>query len=439
MTEWRGLFWLPSNSVDEANRVEGILRHSDEGTHLELLSKRLAGDLPGTKEAWRHRVVGMLAGELFVRMDGCRHLRTTNYAMRRTARLAFSVNGDVFVGSDQEIVSPAEIQAQEDHVEIEGLPEWFASALSHPHSSIPYLTGIPLKRSTRVDAQVEGDSLRVDLDDGFELRAHNTLYWGSDGLFDLSVRQATVATIRAPGLVRAGILLHMVRPLVDLLRFVSGENCRVRSAYLYRTDRSLPDRLGGGPVGVRLLTGGVGHNFTGWGDMLFRWRDIAGCEDALISNWYRLHSRKKYALRVLDRVVSHGESAEAGIVLMVGAIQALTPHRGTKRYENFLRSLELEGWGLDVAAIGQRISDFRNAPAHGRALPKDEDVLSTYRFVVASMRIYFLRGMGFTCEQVLRIARRHREVREGLGLREEGLDVQAQNKMLQPGWIMTGR
>ena len=319
----------------------------------------------------------------FVSMNGCDHTGTTFHSMRRKTRMAFTVSGHVFLSNDEELVLPDEISAHQAYVEIVGLPEWFASALSCPYASIPYTTGIPLTRNARVEAECDDSDFEMSLDDDFKLHIHNTLYWGSNGLFDLNVRQATVVQIRAAGLVTADCMLEKVRPLVALVRFLSGENCVVRNAYLFRMDRALPESYGGGPIGVRLLTGEQGHQFAGWGEMLFRWRDIAGHENTLIRNWYRIYAEKKYALRLLDRVVSQGESAEGGIVLMVGAMQALTSHTGKKRYEKFLRDLGLESWGIEVASIGERISNLRNAPAHGRQLPTDRHIVSTYRFVVA--------------------------------------------------------
>ncbi len=88
---------------------------------------------------------------------------------------------------------------------------------------------------------------------------------------------------------------------------------------------------------------------------------------------------------------------------------------------------------------GNAGSNLRNAPAHGRQLPTDENIVSIYRFVVAAMRVYFLRKMGFSEEQVFRMAQRHRGVREGLGLPQENLNTDAHNEMLKPGWIMEGR
>ena len=120
-------------------------------------------------------------------------------------------------------------------------------------------------------------------------------------------------------------------------------------------------------------------------------------------------------------------------------MQALTSHTGEERYENFLRDLGLKSWGIEVATIGKKISNLRNASAHGRELPADENIVSIYRFVVAALRVYFLRKMGFSEEQVFRIAQRHRGVREGLGLPQENLDTVAHNEMLKPGWIMEGR
>ena len=442
MNNWTGLFWLPSDGDRDADHVEGVLKHSREGTYLELYSERLHVEfslVPSSKDNWRRRVVGKLADGLFVSMEGCAHTGTTHYAMRRKARIAFSVRGNVFLSSDEELVSPNEISANEVHVEIGGLPEWFASALSHPHSRFPYTTGIPLTRTTRVDAGCDDSDFEVDLDDDFKLGIQNTLYWGSEGLFDLSVRQATVARIRATTPVRADLMLDKARPLLELVRFLSGENCVVRSAYLFRTDRTLPEKYGGGAVGMQLLVGEQGHQFAGWGDMLFRWADIAGHEASVMRNWYRLCAEKSYALRMLDSVVSQGESAEGGIVLMVGAIQGVTSNTSKKtRYEDFLRNLGLESWGIDVATIGEQISNLRCGPAHGRPLPADKDITRIYQFVVAALRVYFLREMGFSEGQVYRMARRHFGVRRGLGLPDEDLDAAAHNEMLRPGWIMEG-
>ena len=442
VNNWMGLFWLPSEKVRDGDAIEGVLSHSAEGTRLELDSERLPvafSLVPSTKDAWRRRVVGTLADGVFVSMEECVHTGTTHYSMRRTSRVAFNVRGSAFLSNDEGLVSPNKIRAHEVHVEIEGLPEWFASALSHPRASFPYATGIPLTRNSRVEAECNDTGFEVDLDDDFKLRIQNTLYWGSDGFFDLKVRQATVARIRAAGLVSADLMLDKVRPLLKLVRFLSGENCVVRNAYLLRTDRALPERYGGGPVGVRLLIAEQGHQFTGWGDMLFRWQDIVGHEETLIRKWYRLYTEKRYALAILDRVVSQGESAEGGIVLMVGAIQALTSKSSKKkRYETFLRDLGLESWGVDVATMGEKISNLRSRPAHGQPISAEENIDSIYKFVVAAMRVYFLREMGFSGEQVCRLAKRNFGVWKGLRLPEEHLDANAHNDMNKPGWIMEG-
>lgn len=444
MSILNGQFWVPvpSTSLRDADLVEGALKHSPEGSTLELESDRLFREfalLPHKMDAWKRRVVGKVADGVFVSMAGCKPTNTIHYTMRRNPKMAFNVTGDVFLSNDEQLVSPVEINANEAYVEIGGLPEWFASPLEHPDSSGPYSTGIPLTPNVRVDAECDDSKVEVSLDDDFKLSIQNTLYWGADGFFDLRVRQATVARIYRSGDVRTDLLLEKVRPLVDLIRFLSGEDCVLRCAYLYSMDRTLPETYGGGPIGMRLLTNKQGHQFTGWGEMLFRRQDIAGYEDTFIRNWYRLYAEKRYALRLLDRVVNQGESVEGGIVLMVGAIQALTSHGSDKRYEEFLRDLGLESRGIDVTTIGEKISKLRSAPAHGRPLPTDENVASIYRFVVAAIRVYFLREMGFSDEQVFRIATRHREVREGLGLPEANLTADASNEMFLPGWIIEGR
>lgn len=436
-----GQFWIPSSCVRDADRVEGVLKHSVEGTTLELESDGLFREfalLPYKMDAWKHRVVGTVADGVFVSIAGCDHTGTTHYSMRRNPRMAFKVTGNVFLSNDERLVSPAEINANEAYVEIGGLPEWFGSPLSHPDSSVPYSTGIPLSPNTRVEAKCDDSKVEMNLDDDFKLSIQNTLYWGSDGFFDLRVRQATVARIYGAGSVGTDLLLEKVRPLADLIRFLSGKDCVLRSTYLYSMDRTLPERYGGGPIGMRLLTNKQGHQFVGWGEMLFQRKDIAGHEDRFIRNWYRLYAEKRYALRLLDSVVNQGESVEGGIVLLVGTIQALTSHGSNRKYENFLRDLGLEEWGINVKTIGEKISNLRSAPAHGRPLPTDENVASIYRFVVAAIRIYFLSKMGFSEEQLHRIATRHRGVREGLGLTQENLVADAYDEMLEPGWIIDG-
>ena len=49
------------------------------------------------------------------------------------------------------------------------------------------------------------------------------------------------------------------------------------------------------------------------------------------------------------------------------------------------------------------------------SFPSEEHIVSTYRFVVAAIRVYFLKKMGFSEEQVFRMAIRNSGIREGLG------------------------
>lgn len=441
LNSWMGRFWLPSENVRESDVFEGTLKHSYEETILEIDSDRLESIFairPSEKEAWRRRIVGQLADCLFVSIEGCYFARNTYYFLRNKARMTLNVTGNVFLTNDEDILSPERVKVVEAHAEIAGLPEWFASALSSPYPSLPYATGIPLKQKTSIKTECDERCLAISLDEKIRLQVRNTLYWSSNGLFDLNVRQATVLRLKMSNAVSIGSILELTQPFVGLLRFLSGKECTIQNTYLYRTDKALPREFGEGPVGLGMLIRGQGFQFKGWGEMLFRWQDIRGYEDILIQNWYRLYNKNKYALRLLERVVGQGETAEGGIVLMVGAIQALTHHTTEKRYENFLRDLGLESWGIDVADKGQQIACLRNMAAHGRQLPSDPDVISIYWFVVAAVRIYFLQKTGFSNEQVFRIAKRHREIREGLGLSQDDDDDTSYNEMSKPGWIMEG-
>lgn len=101
MSILNGQFWVPvpSSSLRDADLVEGALKHSPEGTTLELKSDRLFREfasLPHKMDAWQRRVVGMVADGFFVSMAGCKLTNTIHYTMRRNPKMAFNVTGDVF-------------------------------------------------------------------------------------------------------------------------------------------------------------------------------------------------------------------------------------------------------------------------------------------------------------------------------------------------------
>lgn len=173
--------------------------------------------------------------------------------------------------------------------------------------------------------------------------------------------------------------------------------------------------------------------------MLVHQRDIAGHETKILERWFRLHAEKRYAVGLLDWIMTSGTRPDAAIVLTVGAIQKLVTRnnrRGQKhQYERFLRDSGLDAWGVDVTAMSERLAELRNMPAHGDPLPAERGALETFWFVVAAMRVYFLRRIGFTEEQCHRIAIRHRGLREALKLPTPEADW---NKMNSRGWIMNG-
>ena len=189
MNKLMGVFWIPSEKVRKAELVEGVLEHSSEGTILEIDSDWLhsAFALESTiKCAWRRRVVGKLGDGVFVSMEECEHINTTHYSMQSKTRMKFKVSGNVFLSNDENIVSPDDVSAHEIYVEIVGLPEWFASALSHPFPSTPFATGIPRTRNTQIETACNDGDFEIRLDADFHLHIQNTLYWKSDGLFDLN-------------------------------------------------------------------------------------------------------------------------------------------------------------------------------------------------------------------------------------------------------------
>ena len=191
------------------------------------------------------------------------------------------------------------------------------------------------------------------------------------------------------------------------------------------------------------------HRLKGWGDMIVKQRDIEGHESRILAGWFRVRAENRYATGLLDHIMTRGARADAGIVLMVGAIQRLVvredghvPDEDCNRdrkfqpYEKFLRDVGLESWGIDVTAMGKRLSDLRGRPAHGDPLPAEPDVVSTFRFVAAALRIYFLREIGFSETQCHRIAMRNGGLREALQLPDP--EEPDWNEMNEGGWIMDG-
>ena len=405
---------------------------------------------PDVRRDWETRIVGKIASETYVSIGGCRRVRTTLSAVGRPPCLEFRVTGLVLISSDIALVAPDSPRVHELQFEVDGLAEWFARPLEHPSSQHPWAMGIPRESPPHVTATCDQRECGAEIGNGLSLLVQNRLYWGDDGFFGLKIRQATVATVSSAGLVGPTRLWQAALTFTDFIRFMSGENCRLHGAVFYRHDRTLPERYSlDRRVGMGAMNRNPGHRLQGWGNMLVKQRDIRGHERKILAEWFRVHAERRYAIGLLDEIMTSGARPDAGIVLMVGAIQKLvvqenprSTHETCRRksfrpYEQFLRDLGLESWGIDVATMGKRLADLRGKPAHGDPLPPESEVVSTFRFIVAALRIYFLREMGFSEDQCHRIATRHRGLREPLQLPEPEADQW--NKMRNEGWIMAGR
>lgn len=89
-----GVSWIPSENVRNEELVGGVLKHSIEGTFLEVNSHWLhsAFALESTiKGEWRRRVVGKLGDGVSLSMEECYH---TGTSMRRESRMKFEVSGN---------------------------------------------------------------------------------------------------------------------------------------------------------------------------------------------------------------------------------------------------------------------------------------------------------------------------------------------------------
>ena len=415
----------------------------------ELLFRQIEM-FPDIRERWETRLVGAVGTETYVSISGCHRTEMALFTFGSEPHLTFKVTGLALISNDVDLVAPEPVLAHELRFEVDGLAEWFARPLGHPRRSHPWRMGVPGESPDQVTADCDQRECTATIADGFSLAVKNRLYWADDGLFGLKIRQATVATIASSTLLDPMELFERARDFVDFIRFVSGEKCRLHGAVFYRHDRELPSRrLSDRRVGMGVLNRTPRHRLRGWGDMLVRQRDVEGHEARIFGGWFRVRSKHPYATGLLDHIMTRGARADAGIVLMVGAIQKLVvPQEGHVRgghgsreqklqpYEKFLRDIGLEAWGIDVAAMGRRLSDLRGKPAHGDPLPAEPDVVATFHFVAAALRIYFLRKMGFSEEQCHRITMRNRGLREALQLPDpEEADW---SKMNEGGWIMDG-
>ncbi len=441
--ETRGTFWLPSDHVREGDRFLGTIETTSDEVTLTLQGDALFSQvalIPELRRKWEERVVGMIATGTYVSISDCRRIGTHHYAVGGPPQVTFRVLGPVLVSSDPHLVDPDPPLAHELQFEIEGLAEWFARPLGHPTPEHPWAMGRPLDPTPTVEATCDQRQFAAPIGEGVSLFVQNRLYWGDRGFFDLQVRQATVATVSSTDLVEPAALLKLADCFTDFVRFMSGEGCHSHGMVFYRHDRKLADKsYSDRRVGMGMMNPKPEHRLQGWGDMLVQQRDIAGHEPRILEQWFRVHAEKRYAVGLLDWTMTSGSRPDAAIVLTAGAIQKLvarTNRRGPKnQYEWFLRDLGLHTWGVDVSAMGKRLAELRNTPAHGEPLPAGREVLETFWFVVGAMRVYFLRQIGFTEAQCQRIAIRHRGLREALKLPSPEADW---NTMNSPSWIMNG-
>jgi len=441
--ESRGTFWLPSDNAREVDRVLGVIEATSKKTTLTLQGATVFNQVeltPELRRKWEKRVVGTIATDTYVSISDCRRIGVQLFTVGGPPQVTFDVRGPALVSSDPHLVDPELPLAHELQFEVEGLAEWFARPLGHPPPQHPWGTGRPLDPPPTVEAICDQRACTARIGKGVSLSVQNRLYWGDKGFFDLQVRQATVATISSADLVEPTALIDLAKCFTDFIRFMSGEDCHPRGMVFYRHDRKLVgeswlDRR----VGMGLMNPNPEHRLQGWGDMLVQQRDIAGHEPKILEQWFRAHAERRYAVGLLDWIMTSGSRPDAAIVLTVGAIQKLVAPKkclvSRNQYERFLRDLGLDAWGVDVIAMGKRLAEVRNRPAHGDPLPAGGDVLETFWFVVAALRIHFLQQIGFTEEQCHRIAIRHRGLREALKLPGPEADWKTMNS---PGWIMNG-
>ena len=380
-----GTFWplgTAANQV-EAERMFGTLEIGPEGSELELESSRLPPLLLADADLaapYSRCIVGALGPSSYVRLEELQHVSWGSHSVKPETLHRFRVLGDLIRSPHESLLSDEHLELSELHVEMDRLSDWFTTRLETP--------------------------------DPFD----------GDLLFWLQIAPPPEATFH--------------------------EDCRIK----YRLGRNLdktpslsrPDTSDPAPYSVHTKYEKKNHPDR-QEELAIHWRDLNGFrEEEVFRQWFLQYPELGAATRMLARSTpgrDTSESAEAGILLMAGAIQALM--RGTRakeepRYEKFLEKIGMKNWGLDIRSWGKRIAKVRNVgPAHGWEWTDYAEVGAVYRFLLAALRLGILRELGLTPDQLHRIALRHRQMRRGLEL--ESLTKDEYERSGTPGWIVKGK
>ena len=449
-----GAFW-PLGTAEgriEAERVPGTLTRSSEGVELKLESNRLNAimfTLPDEAERYKKCIVGALGPSSYVRLERLHRQGWGVHTMRSEATHRFRLLGDMIESPDERILFDDHVTLTELHVEMDRLSEWFTTMLQTPDQFEGELIFSYQVNPPSEARFCSNDDPAVDLDvgAGLHLSIGNRLYTQPQSRFECLVQHATVATFVAKsGTAPLSTFLERVGRLRALIEFLAGEECAIR----YCLGRNLNKNLetegkekAEYPAPYAIRTGYVkkeeDHRLE---EMILYWRDLAGTCEQVVANWFKMYPEIRAATRMVARSTpgrEDSESAEAGIILMAGAVQALM--RGScvkepRMYQSFLEDMGMAEWGIDTAAWGKRIAQTRNQPAHGSEWDQPSEVGAVYRLLIAALQLGILKRVGLSSDQLRRLAVRHQGIRRALGF--EMLPTSQYSESYKPGWIISG-
>lgn len=450
-----GAFW-PLGTAEgriEAERIPGTLTRSPERVDLKLESNRLNTimfTLPEVAERYKKCIVGALGPSSYVRLERLHRQGWGVHTMRPEATHRFRLLGDMIESPDESILFDDHVALTELHVEMDRLPEWFTTMLETPSQFdgeliFSYQVNPPPEATFRSNIDPPVD---LEIGDGLRLLVANRLYTKPKSRFECLVEHATVATFKTEsGTAPLSTFLEHVGRLRAFIEFLAGEECAIKYCLGRNMNKTLKteghDQMEY-PAPYAIRTGYVkkeeDHRLE---EMILYWRDLAGVCEQVVANWFRRYPEISAATRMVARSTpgrEDTESAEAGVILMAGAVQALMRGSGGKEselYQSFLEDVGMAEWGIDTKAWGKKIARTRNDPAHGSEWDQPNEVSAVYWLLISALQLGVLKRVGLSSDQLRRLAVRHQRIRRALNF--EMLPTEQYSESYKPGWVVKGR
>ena len=407
----KGRFWLPYLGLPEEESVRGVLKHSSRETRLKLYVR----DRSQVASFYRAGADGFVFGELdigsFVRVEGCYSVGESNSPWLdqvckngpKYVVVTLKSRGAVLIGS-KEILECAKITAHESHAILERLSDWFSTpptVSSSANSSKHQPCILRSSPSKIIEMKCGGRDLNMKLKSGHELKLQSILRQTSGSRYALSLEQVTVAKVTSKSLEECESLAGEIIPLVSLVKFLSGTDCRIlEMSFLKRgKDSSFPFES---HLLIRKRKDSRVDNLT---SQILCKADISGRENSVIQKWYNLYEdeEKKHAIDMLNLAIDHPEYLLSSIVSMAGVIENLERAKKRKSREKlskiycaFFTNLGATSEHLSTEKIAKKIAGFRGNYAHGKPAmsPNSRETLEISRLLFGAVKIFLMKEIG---------------------------------------------